>query len=109
MKSKILSMLILASAGMLLQTAFCEDRSKLDELKKDFRSFRIRAADREAKRGYLLEPLLPFDEAADKAKQRPIQGMPGQRISTNQLWQTILIVTVHKWGAQPKKAMQQRP
>lgn len=74
MKSKILSMLILASAGMLLQTAFCEDRSKLDELKKDFRSFRIRAADREAKRGYLLEPLLPFDEAADKAKRGYPQG-----------------------------------
>ena len=74
MKSKILSMLILVSAGMLLQTAFCEDRSKLDELKKDLRSFRIRAADREAKRGYLLEALLPFDEAADKAKRGYPQG-----------------------------------
>lgn len=74
MKSKTLPMLILVSAVLLLQTSYCEDRSNLDELRRiAFRS-RISTADRESKRGYLLEPLLPFDEAADKAKRGFPQG-----------------------------------
>jgi len=68
MKKCAPSILTLASAYMFLQSSFCEGRSS------PLRDFRIRNADIEAKRGYLLEPLLPFAEAADKAKRGYPQG-----------------------------------
>lgn len=78
MKKRTFTILILAFAGLFLQTSFCEDRSNLDELRSNLRSnlrsIRISEADREARRGYLLEPLLPFAEAVDKAKRGCPQG-----------------------------------
>jgi hypothetical protein len=74
MKIKILPLMAFVASCLLVQAAFGVDRSNLDKLKIMLDKSRVDVAGKEAKHGYLLEPLLPFSEAVDKAKHGYPQG-----------------------------------
>ena len=74
MKITIVFLISFVASCSLAQAALGVDRSNLENIKIRLAKHRAELADNEARRGYLLEPLLPFAEAADKAKRGYPQG-----------------------------------